>query len=84
MDKFGLFDILSKLQGNDKQNNAILNLLNNLANSNLLKANEISKEKGESPKPTEPPPYFRNQAIIKVIKNHDLISKQIDKDNKKR
>ena len=83
MDKFGLFDILSKLQTNDKQNNAIKSLLDGLLNSPIAKKQDNIDKKDESPKITEPPPYFKSQAIIDVIKNHDLISKQIDKDNKK-
>lgn len=81
MDKFGLFDMLNKLQINEKQSTAFQKILTSLLTSNGQKNTE--KEKGESPKTTEPPPYFKSDAILSVIKKHDLISKQIDKDNNK-
>ena len=79
MDKFGLFDLLNKLQINEKQSAAFQKILTSLLSSNAQ--NSIEKEKGESPKITKPPPYFKSDAILSVIQKHDLISKQIDKDN---
>ena len=83
MDKFGLFDILNKLQVNEKQSNALLTLLNSFLNSNLLKTNSQTIKKSESPTHTEPPHYFKSDAILNVIKKHDSISKQIDLNGKK-
>ena len=82
MDKFGLFDILNKLQVSEKQSNALQNLVSGFLNSNLIKPNNKTNEKSESPKSSEPPLYLKSDAILKVIKKHDLISKQIDLDNK--
>ena len=83
LDKFGLFDILNKLQVSEKQSNALQNLVSGFLNSNLLKPNNTANEKSESPKSSEPPLYLKSDAILKVIKKHDLISKQIDENNKK-
>ena len=82
MDKFGLFDLLNKLQLNEKQSNALQNLLSGFLSTNAQKPSDSKNEKGVSPKIIEPPPYFKSEAILNVIKKHDLISKQIDKDNK--
>lgn len=79
MDKFGLFDLLNKLQINEKQSAAFQKILTSLLSSNVQK--NTDKEKGESPKIIEPPPHLKSDAILSVIKKHDLISKQIDKDN---
>ena len=84
MNKFGLFDILSKLQNNDKQNDLLQNLLSSFLNTKTQKNQESNVKKDESPNITEPPPYFKSQAILNVIKKHDLLSMQIDNDNKKR
>ena len=46
MDKFGLFDLLNKLQINEKQSAAFQKILTSLLNSNAQ--NSIEKEKGES------------------------------------
>ncbi len=82
MDRFGLFNILSKLQTNENQRNALQSLLGNLLNSSMQKSDNSNKENSEGSKITEPPPYFKSEAILNVIKKHDLLSKQIDKDNK--
>ena len=83
MDKFGLLNILNKLQVNEKQSTALKNLLTAFLNANTPNPSDKTIEKGESPKPIEPPPYFKSDAILNVIKKHDLLSKQIDINNKK-
>ncbi len=82
MDKFGLFDILNKLQSNNKQSDILSNLLTNFLSKQSSNPPAEKNKKGVDSKITEPPPYYKSDAILNVIKKHDILSKQIDKDNK--
>ena len=84
MDKFGLFDILNKLQSNDKKTDILSNLLNGFLSMQKSNPQPTKTQKGGDCKLTEPPPYYKSDAILKVIKKHDILSKQIDKNNNKR
>ncbi len=78
MDKFGIFDILTKLASNEKATNGIINAVKNVS-SNLKNNENIVVKKSENSKE----PKFSKSAILSVLKKHEELSKQIDKNNKK-
>lgn len=89
MDKFGLFDFISKLSQSKEAQNSIATLLGGILNSNANNKNETEKnaEKVNASKQTlnfnsdvyrSPSPY---SLYSEMIEKHDKISRQID--NKK-
>lgn len=79
MDKFGLFELLSKLSYSKNNDSPLINILNGLISS---KNKENPKKMGDGVTINEPPPYYKSDAILKIISRHNEISKQIDKNNK--
>ena len=79
MDKFGLFDIISKLTSNETALNAITKLFSPSAN----KPN-TEKEAPPTSEPKRSTASYNKGAILSIIKRHDEISKAIDKREKEK
>lgn len=81
MDKFGIFDIFTKLA----QDKNVQNLLSSTINSLISKP--TLENKTNAPTKQNAPPVKHNkyseEAILKVLKRHDEISKNIDKNLEK-
>ncbi|MBO5851038.1 MAG: hypothetical protein J6R29_01750 [Clostridia bacterium] len=78
MDKFGIFDVLTKLASNKTATNGIINAVKNVS-ANLTNNENIAVKKSENSKE----PKFSKSAILSVLKKHEELSKQIDAKNKK-
>lgn len=75
MDKFGLFDVISKLSSNENAINSISNIIKNIASNDNKKTNNYK------PNPSNSFSYSPN-AIQSILKRHEEISKKIDKEYK--
>ncbi len=78
MDKFGLFNSLSKLATNENALNSITKLIKTVASNN---ANQEISNKPKANKVIKA--HYDTKAIQDVLKRHDEISKFIDLQNKK-
>ena len=86
MDKFGIFDILTKLSTNKTATDGLCEAVKKISNS-------LSESQNTTPKATNEKvivkndhskkPKFSQSAILQVLKKHDELSKQIDINNKK-
>ena len=84
MDKFGLFDLISKLSSTENNSTPLSKLIDGLvsANKTTNDNNKIIKKGGESHL-KDTPPHYKSDAILKIIEKHDKLSKEIDKNNEK-
>ena len=78
MDKFGIFDILTKLASNEKATNGIINAVKSVSSNLKNNENTIAKKSENSKEPK-----FSKSAILSVLQKHEKLSKQIDAKNKK-
>ncbi len=83
MDKFGLFDLLSKLSTTENKNNPILKLLDSFSFTTSKKPSQNLSTKKGGVNHLKATPQYKSDAILKIIENHDKLSKQIDKNNNK-
>ena len=79
MDKFGLFDLISKLSSNESTINSIAKIVENAVSS---KDNKTDKNKSVKKENLNKPKYNSN-AIQEILKRHQEISKKIDEEYKK-
>lgn len=77
MEKFSLFELVSKLLSDEKSQNALKSTLQNLFTTNQTNQNKENKNK-IAVKP-EQPNKLSKIAINELYKRHDEISKQINK-----
>ncbi|MBO5713793.1 MAG: hypothetical protein J6R88_06350 [Clostridia bacterium] len=83
MDKFGLFDFISKLSTNKEAQNSISNILNKVfssANESANKTENVSKTFNESSDVYRSPSSY--SLYNDMMKKHDEISKNIPNSNK--
>ncbi len=76
MDKFGLFDIFTKLTQDKNVKNLLSSTLNSLFSQNFSKP-KVEMPTKQSPNATKPNKYSQ-EAILNLLKRHDEISKNID------
>lgn len=79
MDKFGLFDLISKLSSNESTINSIAKIVENAVSN---KENVANKDKSIKKENLSKPKYNSN-AIQEILKRHQEISKKIDEEYKK-
>ncbi|MBR5438613.1 MAG: hypothetical protein IKV61_00125 [Clostridia bacterium] len=86
MDKFGIFDILTKLSSNKTATDGVIDAVKNISNNLKTHKNEELKsgenktiQKNDHAKK----PKYSQSAILEVLKKHEELSKKIDENNKK-
>ena len=82
MDKFGIFDVLTKLSSNNDAKNGIMNAVKDLS-LNLTNAPRFTPLESAKKEQSSKKPKYSHDAILQLLKRHDELSKQIDKNNKK-
>ena len=86
MDKFGIFDILTKLSTNKTATDGLSEAVKKISNSLLSSQNSALNETREKvivKNERSKKPKFSQSAILQVLKKHDELSRQIDLNNKK-
>ena len=86
MDKFGIFDILTKLTANNLATDGVIDAVKTVANN--LKTTQNLSENGITNKTVQKndhskKPKYSHSAILQVLKKHEELSKKIDENNKK-
>ena len=81
MDKFGIFDIFTKLAQDKNVQNLLSSTINTLISKPSLenKNNAPTKQSDQTIKRNK----YSEEAILKLLKRHDEISKNIDKNLEK-
>ena len=86
MDKFGIFDILTKLSSNKTATDGVIDAVKNISNNLKTYKSEDTKNnenrtihKNDHSKK----PKYSQSAILEVLKKHEELSKKIDENNKK-
>ncbi len=72
MENFGLFDLFNKFLSTKTQN----------VTTNGVDTNKTKKDENIS-QPSPLPSYYTQSIVVNLIKQHEKLSKEIDKNNKK-
>lgn len=96
MEKFSIFDLFNKLQKKENGKNDLFNSIENLLfsqkpqgvneqnNSNSLLSNNKNNNSPNGVDGNNSQKKYSRQAILRVLENHDKISKTIDENKFKR
>ena len=83
MDKFGIFDLISKLSSTENKDNPLSKLIDGLVSPNKNQATNAPQIKKGGNAHLKDTPRYNSDAILKIIEKHDKLSKQIDKNQNK-
>ncbi len=87
MDKFGIFDILTKLASDKTTREKIANTIKTVSTANALtqkdKKDLPKKEQNDALKLRNKQGKYSQTVILEILKKHDKISKEIDEKTKK-